>query len=93
MDKVIKNIPIVLVISLVLKVIIKGSQFADAPIIIVLCALWAFNEYKQYNKEAIQVQEDIKKLNADLISYKKEIEETRSYVSGVKLASSMGLRK
>ena len=89
METVTKHIPVILLVGVVCRTLALGTQIADSLVIVGLCGLIYLLANIKYNKQATQVQEELAKLRADLANHREEISETKSYVSGVKMATSL----
>lgn len=89
MDIATKNVPLLLLIGTVCRIIAVGAQLSDSLIILGLCALVYLMNNLNYNKQSLAVQDELSKLRQDLENHKKEIADTKSYVSSVKMANSL----
>lgn len=90
MEKVIQNIPLVLLVGIVARTLIFGAQIPDSLAIIAISGLIYLTGNLKYNKEAIKVQQEISALRSELAKYEAEIKDTKQYVSGVKMSQILG---
>lgn len=71
------------------KLLLVGSSFADAPILLVLAAIYAFSEYKPDNRHFLELDTKISNLEAQIKEQEKLIESIKTHVSGIKMAQAM----
>lgn len=89
MEKVINNLPLGLLCAHIVRVLVVGPQIPDAIVICSLSGLiYALSQVK-YNKQSIQVQQDIADLRAEVQQYREKSSEAVSYVSAVKMSQAM----
>lgn len=89
MKNVEKTVPSLLLIGSIVRTLIVGAQLSDSLIILGLCGLVYLLNNLKYNKESIQVQQEIADLRAEVRKFEKENAEVKQYVSGVKMATSL----
>ena len=90
MEKITQFTPVVLLVGIVGRSLVFGTQLSDSLAIIALSGLIYLSSNLKYNKESIKVQEEIKKLRDEVQQYELEIKDTKQYVSGVKMSQILG---
>jgi hypothetical protein len=93
MENISKFLPMGLLCSVVVKILITGANLAEAPVVIALAALVAFNEIRSYDKvikglvERLDLAQETDKQQA------KEIESIKTYLTSVKISSQVRSNK
>lgn len=88
MDKI-KHIPLFLFAVASLKLLILGADWPMAAVLLVLGGIAAFWEYKSQEKKFKDLEEILKKQNEVQIAQARVLDELRSNMSAVKIASGM----
>lgn len=89
MENFIKYLPIGLLSAYVCRILIFGTQISDSLVIIALSALIYLMAIVKLNKNALEVQAKIEKLEQDLDKHRQEIQEAKSYVASVKMSTQL----
>lgn len=87
--KYIKFTPLILLVSFSAKIIHSGADFASMGIILGLCALSGYIEYKEQSKEIKEVKDrmnEITKVN-DILT--REIQEVKSYMTAARITDGL----
>lgn len=84
-----RHIPLFLFSILCVKLLVVGTLWTDAPIFLILGAVSAFFEYKTSEKEMDAMRKTIDKQNEAILLGAKALDDVRSKVMSMQLASGM----
>ena len=93
MDKYLKLLPLALVTLYSSKLLVKGAEFTDAPILMILAVLLAFYEVKLNNKAIKKLEDEITALKNANTENSKQMEEVRNHVGSLKLGQQVRLTR
>lgn len=86
-----KYIPLGMLSVYLTKTLLQGSNVTaiDAGILAILTFLFAYSQYKNEEKNVIQLKSDISLLKDEVLHLKKRDEEVRSHISTMKIGMNM----
>lgn len=89
MENLKKVMPLVLLCAVVIKSLVSGASFADAPFILALVALVAANEVRAYDAQIKLLKKEIEEIKATDVKQSEDIESIRTYLTTVKLSNQI----
>ncbi len=88
MEKI-KHIPLFLFGITAAKLLILGADWASAATLLILAAAYLVSDFKVQNSRLKEIEEVIKKQNEVIGALAKELDKTKTSMSGIQLASGM----
>lgn len=86
MDNYLKRLPLALFGAYTIKLLVLGATLSDAPIILVLAAVYAYNENKAENKKINELSKQIQDLRTEVQEASISAKDAKTAVSGLKLS-------
>lgn len=85
----VKFIPLILLVSFSAKIIHSGADFAGMGIVLGLCALSGYIEYKEHGKEIKAIQEKMNEITKVNDTLTREIQEVKSYMTAARITDGL----
>lgn len=89
MIKYLKYLPLALFFLYSLKLLVKGVDYTDAPILFILASAAAVYEFKSQDKKVTELEEKFKEIEQIAKEAKKYSEDAKNYVSAAKLSNQV----